>query len=564
MLRGNAVLTIEMWLDSVGRKEPRQCPIWPPDVYGITGALLKRSGAYLRIFEDHSPDGYLKGIEELGVSWRKRIDAQKHPTFDSLARARPTELKASWAELMRARSLPINEIQGSQALTEHLIRMTLIADEASAGIGVDWDNVTEDGPVPSPFLSLADRIKSTQDLRSFGWEVSPDVVCVLGKQHTPQVGATFRSLSHHLSLYLPSDIEARWHGPYRPWQESSDSSNMVNLLLLPWPNEIETADFSEVPTRAHRTDPDDEMPGYFSFRPTSTLTPQGFGRALRRALANAREHTNQIDAVVFPEVALTHEQYDVAERIAVEQRIISICGVRSIARGRRRDLNLSVIQPAGAMREGGSTGRAKRRLVDDMRLVQAKHHRWCLNRDQLVCYQLGGQLSITRNWWENIELPERLLYFFSLNRLTWSVLICEDLARQDPAADLIRAVGPNLLIALLMDGPQLKDRWAARYASVLAEDPGSSVLTLTSLGMARRSRPFLRATGRRPDPSRVIALWRDAVDGEAEICLDADENACVLSLECRRRKEYSADGRHDGTQSRYPVFAGFKSFRSEL
>lgn len=84
------------------------------------------------------------------------------------------------------------------------------------------------------------------------------------------------------------------------------------------------------------------------------------------------------------------------------------------------------------------------------------------------------------------------------------------MARQDPAADLIRAVGPNLLIALLMDGPQLKDRWAARYASVLAEDPGSSVLTLTRLGMARRSRPFLRTTGRRAEPSQVIALWRDA------------------------------------------------------
>jgi hypothetical protein len=122
----------------------------------------------------------------------------------------------------------------------------------------------------------------------------------------------------------------------------------------------------------------------------------------------------------------------------------------------------------------------------------------------------------------------------------------------------------HLLIALLMDGPQLKDRWAARYASVLAEDPGSSVLTLTSLGMARRSRPFLRATGRRAEPSRVIALWRDAVNSEVEICLDAEENACVLSLECRRRKEYSADGRHDGAQSCYPVFAGFKSFRSEL
>jgi hypothetical protein len=68
----------------------------------------------------------------------------------------------------------------------------------------------------------------------------------------------------------------------------------------------------------------------------------------------------------------------------------------------------------------------------------------------------------------------------------WSVLICADLARQDPAADLIRAVGPNLLIALLMDGPQLSHRWPARYAAVPAEDPGTSVQTLTSLGMAER------------------------------------------------------------------------------
>ena len=181
----------------------------------------------------------------------------------------------------------------------------------------------------------------------------------------------------------------------------------------------------------------------------------------------------------------------------------------------------------------------------------------------MVTYQLAGQLSISRNWWENIVLPERELHFLTLNRLTWSVLICEDLARQDPAADLIRAVGPNLLIALLMDGPQKKERWAARYASVLAEDPGSSVLSITSLGMAKRSRPFLRSTGQRAEPSRVIALWRDQMNGEVEICLDAGENACVLSLECKRRKEYSADGRDDGTERRYPIFAGFNSFKIE-
>jgi len=51
-----------------------------------------------------------------------------------------------------------------------------------------------------------------------------------------------------------------------------------------------------------------------------------------------------------------------------------------------------------------------------------------------------------------------------------TVLICEDLARLDPVNDLVRAVGPNLVMSLLMDGPQLTTRWPARYATVLADD----------------------------------------------------------------------------------------------
>jgi hypothetical protein len=84
------------------------------------------------------------------------------------------------------------------------------------------------------------------------------------------------------------------------------------------------------------------------------------------------------------------------------------------------------------------------------------------------------------------------------------VLICEDLARQDPAAELVRAVGPNLLVALLMDGPQLANRWPARYAAVLAEDPGTSILTLTSLGMVERSRPTERISHRMIDSATEI------------------------------------------------------------
>jgi len=139
-------------------------------------------------------------------------------------------------------------------------------------------------------------------------------------------------------------------------------------------------------------------------------------------------------------------------------------------------------------------------------------------------------------------------------------LVCEDLARQDPAADLIRAVGPNLLIALLMDGPQLSGRWPAGYASVLAEDPGTSVLTLTSLGMAERSRPIMPSG--RAAPRRVIALWRDAIAGEIQLALDPGDDACVLTLEHQLRTEYCADGRGDGGQTRYPVYAGYRSFKT--
>jgi hypothetical protein len=145
--------------------------------------------------------------------------------------------------------------------------------------------------------------------------------------------------------------------------------------------------------------------------------------------------------------------------------------------------------------------------------------------------------------------------------MTWSVLICEDLARQDPAADLIRAVGPNLLIALLMDGPQLRGRWPSRYASVLAEDPGTSVLTLTSLGMAERSRPIFQETGQRAESIRAIALWRDVESGEHEITLDAGDNACVLSLVCRTKHEFSAVDPLQGQPADFPVLAGFSSFR---
>jgi hypothetical protein len=549
------MLTIENWLKGLDcTQPPEECPVWPPDLYAIAGALLKRSGAYLHVFKHDGTSDYLDGIRETGVIWRRSIEKLRQPvTLAGFRSARPKDIQTSWKYLVGARKTPISEIRGSEDLTQHLIRMALIADEACAGIGVDWDRTAEKGPSCSTFLSFAEAVLSGNALRSFCWDISVDVIGVLGKQHTPQRGATFRSLTHHLALYLPNDVEARWIHPFPKTANAMSRSSGLNLLLLPWPVTIETDDFSETSRE------------YFRFRPRSSPSPATFARQVEKAVKKARMHAGGIDAIVLPELAVSIDQYLAAERVAMRERAVLIAGMRLEAKTpRHRDLNLSVIQPVGSLRGRKENLKSARgaRLVDDLRCIQAKHHRWCLDHDQIVNYQLAGRLPASRNAWENIELPPRVLHFVTLNRMTWSVLVCEDLARQDPAAELIRAVGPNLLVALLMDGPQLSGRWPSRYASVLAEDPGTSVLTLTSLGMAERSRPLLRGTAKRADRSRVVALWRDATAGEIEIELDPGDDACVLSLECRMVEEFCADGRGDGGGTTCPVFAGYRSFRT--
>ena len=56
-----------------------------------------------------------------------------------------------------------------------------------------------------------------------------------GKRHTPQRGCSIRSLTHHLALYTPTEIQAVWPAPIRKTDEDID---VFNVLLLPWPTEV--------------------------------------------------------------------------------------------------------------------------------------------------------------------------------------------------------------------------------------------------------------------------------------------------------------------------------------
>jgi hypothetical protein len=362
--------------------------------------------------------------------------------------------------------------------------------------------------------------------------VPASLLAVLPKLHTPKSGATLRSLTHNLALHENVEIAVRWS------QITTDLDHTINVLCVPWPLEVNPVDFctaeeNQLPLGNMRKEV-----RFFDYRPPKRT---GYVKAFERLLKDAREKVGSVDCVVFPELAMDLDTFKEVRGTLNKYAPSSflIAGVRS---EHGNDSYCSIPDASDIKGKG----------LKEVRERQAKHHRWKLDRSQIEQYGLGGRLDAECTWWESTVVEPRRMNFFSLQPwLTIGVLICEDLARQDPAADLIRAVGPNLVVALLMDGPQLASRWPARYATVLADDPGSSVLTLSSLGMVLLSKPYDRPA------SRVVGLWKDYSSPTAvEIDLAPGKTGIVLSLTRRLREEFSADGRSDENATAYLMLTG--------
>ena len=208
-------------------------------------------------------------------------------------------------------------------------------------------------------------------------------------------------------------------------------------------------------------------------------------------LTAARDEAETVDVVVLPESAAEHGEIDDLEAL------LSRHGVTGLITGVRERPQ----QPGTFARNWVHIGVCVGGQW--VHISQPKHHRWSLDDGQICQYHLSGALHPHVRWWEAAEVPRRSVQFVELgDGVTFASLVCEDLAQTDDVAGVIRSVGPMIVVTPLLDGPQLGSRWAARYASVLADDPGSAVLTLTSFGMAHRSRP--PGFGRSP----VVALWK--------------------------------------------------------
>jgi hypothetical protein len=511
----------------------RQPPFWPPDLFAVCGTLASLSGCYSRPRYTSLWDGrclfnsdYIQSVRRGGNDWSDR---------GTLTR----DVRRLWDRLMAAGDEDVLDPDADWC--DSAMTLLTIADEASAGMGfVNQGPRTErSGLVFADYLLELHRTEMLRrPSRRYGpkvpvslcWMVPPSEVCVQPKARTPQVGCTLRSLTHHLCLLPPQgEISTSWlFAPH----DRLGSARTVNLLLVPYPYRIDGNCFVGWDERYGEGES-----RFFSVRPNwlyprgRRLSPSAFAEFLIPLVTAAARDVSEVHGVVLPECALEGDHAKAVAKILAARTGLEIFICGTVGRSRSRDdfvynrVYTSIFH--------------QHRIIADW--DQAKHHRWKLDDSQIRRYHLGDSLDPRYEWWERVELqPRKCTFYVFRGGASLASLVCEDLARIDPVQVALRAIGPNLVVVLLMDGPQLERRWPGRYATVLADDPGSAVLTLTCQGMVRRS-----VMPGEPEP-RQIALWKDATGPAKELTLPRDAHALLLTLTQAEERNHCLDGRSDG------------------
>jgi len=517
----------------------RKCPAWPPDLFAVAATLLDSSSYYATppftagwdetayIFTDD----YVKQVTDIAETWAR-------------AGTVPPALQELWGGFTRDGDAEIRP-----DLLPTIIRLLAIADAASIGVGFAPTMAPSKG-FPSVVLealfTLASTGKSTilPYVPSSLCKMVPNTkVCVQPKTNTPLVGCTLRSLSHNLAL-LPSIgvVATSWLFMH----PAEERAGPFNILLIPYPYVVNANDFAAVPEAADDIHRFFTVRGGWRDRNGRSAKPKQIVGAICALIDAARIETDEIHGVVLPECALTSSQAGhVASELARKNPDLElfVSGTITSERRSRRPRNCAY------------TARLYRGQVLD-HWSQSKHHRWSLEARQITQYHLGSILDPDHTWWEKIDVSNRTCVFTVVRwGASLAVLVCEDLARFDPVLPVINSVGPNLVIALLMDGPQLERRWPGRYATVLADDPGSAVLTLSSLGMIRRS--TMPGAG----DQRQIALWKQAGGSACELSLPSGDHALLLSLTTSPYGQTTMDRRHDDGGTRRFVLSGARGVR---
>jgi hypothetical protein len=500
---------------------------WPPDLFALTEVILERSEGYRFAMSPPREQGW---PPRRFPSWADAVASaaqQWSASVEDGNGAVPDLLAEEWGVFREGAGTPLNHVTVAHdwRMCEALLTLHAIADEACAGLGSALDAPDGKGCVyRARGRELLARTGSLARIPSCFLRVLP-------KARTPGNSTSLRSLSRYACVQGPG-VEVRWYKMPTRRQGSGPWAHHCNLLLLPWPLRVRGSDFRPLEGSVKRLA--DEPVGFFEFAPSEGLDLE----LVDRTLVAAREEVDSVDCVYLPESAVDEGEIDDLEVLLERHGVPFLCaGVRQCSdqpgslAGNWVHFGVSPSLETGG-RQRSSTP------AQWFHIRQNKHHRWSLDEAQIYQYHLGGALHPNIRWWEATEVPRRSVQFVQIaGGITLAFLVCEDLAQNDDVAQVIRSVGPTQVLTPLLDGPQLPSRWAARYASVLADDPGSAVLTLTSFGMVQRSRPHGR------DSSPVVALWKDPTRGIREIPLEPGAQGVLLTCSAGRTTRRSIDGR---------------------
>jgi len=528
-----------------GALSHHRCPRWPPDLFAVAATLVTESGCY-------SSARYTGGLSPTEACFDARYMSQVDSAGRKWSSGHFPDLVQTLWERLLASGPCIVGLRDRADWWDDAMKLLAISDVASVGFGFGeahpdlslarwvFEQIlrSEVAAGASQIRVGANRVRLPYLPKSLCIAVPPSEVCVQPKTRTPQVGCTVRALSHNLAL-LPNTGEVKTHWRYAaPWGKGMAEDEPYNILLIPFPYAVVGQCFksreSTVVTNRRAENRGDRVRNV-SFFSIDQLWLDGddvsdrLSRFICELTKNASRYVQKVHGIVLPEMALRDGMAQtIAQTVAAETGIeLFISGVAST-------------NPKNGLKQNRTYCEIFANGHHHASWHQSKHHRWKLDERQVKQYNLGHALRGAETWWEEIDVVDRECSFHVFREgASLVVLVCEDLARVDPVQSVVRAVGPNLVITLLMDGPQLERRWPGRYATVLADDPGSAVLTLTSMGLMRR----LDGT------SNQIALWKDPKGGAREILLPDGCHGVALSLTPGFEENFCSDWRSDSRAS---------------
>ena len=556
---------------------------WPPDVFALTSLIFDATGAYRRAASppgrmEWPPSNWPKDARKLGNRWRNWV-------ADGFPDANPLEKYLT--TLRKHQDIQLDELYDPEEgeawdLCVALLELHAIADEAMRGVGIAFSPATSLSILPDKGGDVSSNVSlfylqanwllalrgSLSRLPKFRGTILP-------KSRTPQVGMTLRSLSLHLTFHA-TEVDVAWRT--FPWLNTDE--NILNLMLVPWPFKVAAGFFKPIYPRGSSNLGHSR---HFHYKPQ---VEGGLDvHSIIQHMQAVKDEVRRVHIMVFPEMALTPEDLkrlqDGLEATLPPSKIpMIVTGVgeefeepEESSEDLESSLASSIEESTRKHFQHGPHAEGFNRVTLSLyyagkwhEVLQDKHHRWKIDDNQIEQYGLGGILSGGRTWWESIQITRRKLSVLAANSwLTICPLICEDLARLEPVSQLLRGVGPTLLLALLMDGPQLRQRWSARYASVFADDPGSSVLTLTASGMSSRSIPRdamdPESLKKAREATATIGLWKDQEKGWYPISIssegDNDDSLIkILTVSAVWKSEQTADERADRQNSAVFTYQG--------